>query len=153
MLSMTVYLSKTSNNNLGGIVAYKSMLPSLYVYQRMVWSDVRYMNTEGACWRIHAHMSRCTCLRAYLKPSFLSRKMLIVWMLEQTVFTPSPLRPQVIGPYAAFLRNLICCQRTSAPWSLGLLFQLFFYQTVALRCAYNRGMECVLGWGSLIKSC
>ena len=30
MLSM--YLSKTSNNNLGGIVAYKSMLPSLYVY-------------------------------------------------------------------------------------------------------------------------
>ena len=32
MLSMTVYLSKTSNNNLGGIVAYKSMLPSLYVY-------------------------------------------------------------------------------------------------------------------------
>lgn len=107
ILSMTIYYPRLQ------IATQKELLPVNQCYPAYMCTSIREVNTAWAGLCVLAHTSRCTCLCTYLKPSFLSRKMLVTWMLEQTVFTPFQMRPQVIGPYAVFFRNLICCQSTS----------------------------------------
>ena len=40
----------------------------------MIWSDVRYVNTEGACWRVHATYEQMYMLACLLKTKFLVKK-------------------------------------------------------------------------------
>lgn len=67
----------------------------------MIWSGVRYKTAMYACLHVHAHVSRRTFFCMNLK----LRKMLIVWVLEQTVVTLFQMRLQVIGPYAVFFKK------------------------------------------------
>lgn len=120
------------------IVAYKLMLFNLCLLAYdLVWYKVCEYMYAYLC--VHVHISKCTCLYMCLKPSFLPRKMLIVWMLEQTVFTPFQMRLQVIGPYAVFFRNLIYCQHISTHGAHDYYISCLS-PVVSLRFAWNGGM-------------